>query len=291
MRITTEAILTWLLTKGLRIGIIIAVMLLLLGVARLLFIYSRRRFRLQEKLGIERAKRTATFAKTVENIIRSAIVVMGLLMILRQAGIELAPLLAGAGIVGLAVSFGAQNLAKDVINGFFILAENNMNVGDVVQVAGKSGTVERISLRTTVLRDLEGNVHAVPNSEILTITNMTKEWSRAVIEIGVAYRENVDAVIDALRETGDGLARDPVFGPLIIEPMEILGVDSFGDSSINIKVMLKTLPVKQWPVAREFRRRVKKTFDEKGIRIPYQHRMIYFGDVAGSGKTKIEIGS
>ncbi len=288
MKTTTEALVTWFLTKGLRIGIIIAVMLLLLGVARLLFIYSRRRFRLQEKVGIERAKRTATFAKTVENIIRAVIVVMGLLAILRQAGIELAPLLAGAGIVGLAVSFGAQNLAKDVINGFFILAENNMNVGDVVQVAGKSGTVERITLRTTVLRDLEGNVHAVPNSEILTITNMTKEWSRAVIEIGVAYRENVDAVIDALRETGDGLAKDPAFGPLIVEPMEILGVDSFGESSVNIKVMFKTLPVKQWPVAREFRRRVKQAFDERGIRIPYPHRMIYFGDGSAPGKRMIE---
>lgn len=288
MRIATEALVTWLLTKGLRIGIIFAVMLLLLGVARLLFIYSRRRFRLQEKVGIERAKRTATFAKTVENIIRAVIVVVGLLAMLRQAGIELAPLLAGAGIVGLAVSFGAQNLAKDIINGFFILAENNMNVGDVVQVAGKSGTVERITLRTTVLRDLEGNVHAVPNSEILTITNMTKEWSRAVIEIGVAYRENVDAVIDALRETGDGLAKDPAFGPLIVEPMEILGVDSFGESSVNIKVMFKTVPVKQWPVAREFRRRVKKTFEERGIRIPYPHRMIYFGDGSAPGKRTIE---
>jgi small-conductance mechanosensitive channel len=288
MKIATEALMTWLLTKGLRIGIIFAVMLLLLGVARLLFIYSRRRFRLQEKVGIERAKRTATFAKTVENIIRAVIVVVGLLAMLRQAGIELAPLLAGAGIVGLAVSFGAQNLAKDIINGFFILAENNMNVGDVVQVAGKSGTVERITLRTTVLRDLEGNVHAVPNSEILTITNMTKEWSRAVIEIGVAYRENVDAVIDALRETGDGLAKDPAFGPLIVEPMEILGVDSFGESSVNIKVMFKTMPVKQWPVAREFRRRVKKTFDERGIRIPYPHRMVYFGDGNVPGKRMIE---
>jgi small conductance mechanosensitive channel len=290
MKITTEALLTWLFTKGLRIGIIIAVMLLLLGIVRLVM-RSKRRLRPLEKMEIERAKRSETLAKTIENSLRVTIVVMALLMILRQAGIELAPLLAGAGIVGLAVSFGSQNLVKDAINGFFILLENNMNVGDVVQVAGKSGTVERISLRTTVLRDLEGNVHAVPNSEILTITNMTKEWSRAVIEIGVAYREDVDAVIDALREVGDVLAGDPVFGPLILEPMEILGVDSFGESSINIKVMLKTLPVKQWPVAREFRRRVKKAFDEKGIRNPYPHRMIYFGEVDKPGATKIEIGS
>ncbi len=288
MKITTEALVNWLLASGLRIGVIIAVTLLLLGFVRLLFMQSKRRIRRLEKIGIERAKRTVTFAKTVENILRGAIFVVAFLMILRQAGIELAPLLAGAGIVGLAVSFGAQNLAKGVINGFFILLENSMNVGDVVEVAGKSGTVERISLRTTVLRDLEGKVHAIPNSEILTITNMTKEWSRAVIEIGVAYREDVDAVIDALREIGDGLAKDPAFGPLILEPMEILGVDSFGESSVNIKVMFKTLPVKQWPVAREFRRRVKKTFDERGIQIPHPHRMIYFGNADAQGKTIIE---
>lgn len=288
MKTTAEAFVTWLFTSGLRIGIILAVMLLLLGVVRLLFIQSKRRFDRVKRMGGERAKRTETFAKTVENIIRAVIVVMGSLMILRQAGIELAPLLAGAGIVGLAVSFGAQNLAKDVINGFFILAENNMNVGDVVQLAGKSGTVERITLRTTVLRDLEGNVHAVPNSEILTITNMTKEWSRAVIEIGVAYHEDVDEVIGTLREIGDGLAKDSVFGQLIVEPMEILGLDSFGESSVNIKVMFKTRPVKQWEVAREFRRRVKKTFDERGIRIPVPHRMVYFGDAGARGKTMIE---
>jgi moderate conductance mechanosensitive channel len=291
MRITTESFLTWLSTTGLRIGVIIAVTLLSLAAVRLLIVRSKRRLGPPEKMGIERAKRTETLAKTVENVLSIAIVLAAILMILRQAGIEIGPLLAGAGIVGLAVSFGAQNLVKDVINGFFILLENNMNVGDVVQVAGKSGTVERIALRTTVLRDLEGNVHAVPNSEILTITNMTKEWSRAVLEIGVAYREDIDAMIDVLRGIGEGLARDPVFGPLIVEPMEILGVESFGDSSVNIKLMFKTRPVKQWQVAREFRRRVKKTFDEKGIRLPYPHRMIYFGDVGGSGRTKIEIGS
>ncbi|HVO76463.1 MAG TPA: mechanosensitive ion channel family protein, partial [Candidatus Bathyarchaeia archaeon] len=229
--------------------------------------------------------------KIVENTLRVSILVAAILMILRQVGIEIAPLLAGAGIVGLAVSFGAQSLVKDVINGFFILLENNMNVGDVVEIGGKTGTVERLNLRVTVLRDLEGKVHAVPNGEISTITNMTKEWSRAVIDVGVAYEENIDAVIEVLHGIGEGLRSDPVFGLLIIEPMEILGVDSFGDSSYNIKVMLKTRPVKQWRVAREFRKRVKQTFEEQGIRIPYQHRMLYIGDAGGPGTKKLEIGS
>jgi small-conductance mechanosensitive channel len=134
-------------------------------------------------------------------------------------------------------------------------------------------------------------VHAVPNGEITTITNMTKEWSRAVLDVDVAYRENVDEVIDVLRELGDGLAADPVIAPLIVEPMEILGVDSFGDAGVNIKIMFKTQPVKQWQVAREFRRRMKKTFDEKGIRIAVQQRMLSFGDIDTRGNVKIEIGS
>jgi small conductance mechanosensitive channel len=239
----------------------------------------------------ERAKRADTLAKIIENTLRVAILLAAVLMILRQVGIEIAPLLAGAGIVGLAVSFGAQSLVKDIINGFFILLENNMNIGDVVEIAGKSGTIEKMNLRVTTLRDLEGKVHAVPNGEISTITNMTKEWSRAVLDVGVAYREDIDEVIEVLRGLGDGLRSDPAFGPLIVEPMEILGVESFGDSGVNVRIMFTTKPVKQWQVAREFRRRLKKTFDEKGIGLPFKRHMLYFGDVGGPGKMKVEIGS
>lgn len=291
MDTTTSTLLKWLLSTGIRVGVIIAVMVFSLGVIRLLVRRYKRRLGISGKMEAERAKRADTLAKIIENTLRVAILLAAVLMILRQVGIEIAPLLAGAGIVGLAVSFGAQSLVKDIINGFFILLENNMNIGDVVEIAGKSGTIEKMNLRVTTLRDLEGKVHAVPNGEISTITNMTKEWSRAVLDVGVAYREDIDEVIEVLRGLGDGLRSDPAFGPLIVEPMEILGVESFGDSGVNVRIMFTTKPVKQWQVAREFRRRLKKTFDEKGIGLPFKHHMLYFGDVGGPGKMKVEIGS
>ena len=206
-----------------------------------------------------------------------------LLMILKEIGIDIGPLLAGAGVVGLAVGFGGQSLVKDVIGGFFILLENHMNVGDVVEIAGKSGLVESINLRVTTLRDLEGKVHVVPNGEITTLTNMTKEWSRALVEIGVAYKEDVDMVIGILGEVAAEMREDAEYGPMMLEPLEVLGLDSFGDSSVNIKVMMKTLPIKQWAVAREFRRRVKKTFDERGIEIPFPHVTLYMGEGENTG--------
>jgi small conductance mechanosensitive channel len=291
MDTTTSTLLKWLLSTGIRVGVIIAVMVFSLGVIRLLVRRYKRRLGISGKMEAERAKRADTLAKIIENTLRVAILLAAVLMILRQVGIEIAPLLAGAGIVGLAVSFGAQSLVKDIINGFFILLENNMNIGDVVEIAGKSGTIEKMNLRVTTLRDLEGKVHAVPNGEISTITNMTKEWSRAVLDVGVAYREDIDEVIEVLRGLGDGLRSDPAFGPLIVEPMEILGVESFGDSGVNVRIMFTTKPVKQWQVAREFRRRLKKTFDEKGIGLPFKRHMLYFGDVGGPGKMKVEIGS
>ncbi|MGD1048889.1 MAG: mechanosensitive ion channel domain-containing protein [Candidatus Krumholzibacteriaceae bacterium] len=291
METTTSTFLKWLLSTGIRIGVIVAVMVFTLGLIRMLVVRYKRRLGVTEKMDPERAKRADTLAKIIENTLRVAILVAAILMILRQVGIEIAPLLAGAGIVGLAVSFGAQSLVKDIINGFFILLENNMNIGDVVEIAEKTGTVEKMNLRVTTLRDLEGKMHVVPNGSISTITNMTKEWSRAVLDVGVAYREDIDDVIEVLRGIGDGLRSDPVFGPLITEPMEILGVESFGDSAVNIRIMFTTKPVKQWQVAREFRRRLKKTFDEKGIRLPFKHHMLYFGDAGGLGRIKGEIDS
>ncbi|MBN1164989.1 MAG: mechanosensitive ion channel family protein, partial [Candidatus Krumholzibacteriota bacterium] len=240
-----------------------------------------------ERVGIERAKRTETLAQILETTARALILIAASLMCLKELGIDIGPLLAGIGIVGLAVGFGAQSLVKDVISGFFILLENRMNVGDVVKIAGEAGLVEAVGLRVTVLRDLEGKVHVIPNGEITTLTNMTKEWSRALLDIGVAYKEDVDHVIEVLQEVGRDLEKDETFGPLIIEPMEVLGLDSFGDSSINIKVMFKTLPIKQWMVAREFRRRVKKAFDEKGIEIPFPHRTLYIGEAENKGRFKV----
>jgi small-conductance mechanosensitive channel len=289
MGFDSDAILKWLLTTGVRIGAIVLGAVIVLAIVRVIIARARRRLGPPEKVGVERAKRTDTLAKLIENIIRVVVSVGAVIMILDHVGIEVGPLLAGAGIVGLALSFGAQSLVKDLINGFFILLENNINVGDVAEIAGVAGVVEKVGLRVTLLRDLEGKLHAVPNGEIKTISNLTKEWSRAVLDIGVSYRENVDRVIEVLRSIGDGLRSDETIGPLILEPMEILGVDNLGDSAVTIKVMFKTQPIKQWQVAREFRRRVKRTFDEKGIQIPFPQRTISFEGAAGGAPPRIDV--
>jgi small-conductance mechanosensitive channel len=236
----------------------------------------------------EREKRAATLGKIMRNTWTVLVSVVAIMMVLKQVGIDVGPILATVGIAGLAIGFGAQSLVKDVINGFFILLENNFRVGDVVKIGDAAGLVESMSLRVTVLRDLEGKVHVVPNGHIDVVTNMTKEWSRVVLDVGVAYKEDVDRVMEILMETGKGLYEDPAFRPLIMEPMEILGVDNFGDSSVDIKVMMKTMPLKQWTVGRELRRRIKNDFDQKGIEIPFPHRTLYMGEGENTGKLVVE---
>jgi small conductance mechanosensitive channel len=173
----------------------------------------------------------------------------------------------------------------------FILIENQYNVGDVIEAAGAKGQVEKITLRATTLRDLEGNVHIIPNGTIGVVTNRTRQWSRFVLDIGVAYKENVDEVMGVLKEIGDELAADAKFASMITAPLEVLGVQDFADSAVIIRVMFTTQPVKQWSVGREFRRRVKNTFDAKGIEIPFPHTTIYLGDAApmnGIVRVKVE---
>jgi small conductance mechanosensitive channel len=199
------------------------------------------------------------------------------MMILGEIGIEIGPILAAAGVVGLAVGFGAQHLVQDLLAGFFILLEDQIRVGDVVEVAGKGGLVEQVSLRTVVLRDLAGNVHYVRNGQIDAVTNMTKEYSRYVFDVSIAYRENVDEVMNVIREIDAGLREDPEFGPDILAPIEILGVDRFADSAVVIKARTTTRPIQQWRVGREFNRRMKQRFDELDIEIPFPHVTLYMG--------------
>jgi small conductance mechanosensitive channel len=198
-------------------------------------------------------------------------------MILKELGLEIAPILAAAGVAGIAIGFGAQELVKDVINGFFILLDDQIRVGDVVNIADKGGLVERVDLRMIVLRDLAGNVHFVRNGQINVVTNMTKEYSRYVFDIGVAYRENVDEVIEVIKQIDAELREDPDYKNDILEPIEILGLDKFADSAIVIKARTKTLPIRQWAIGREFNRRLKKRFDEQGIEIPFPHQTLYIG--------------
>ncbi len=225
----------------------------------------------------EMEKRAATLVSVTKKMGYVVILTISAMVVLGQLGVEIGPILAGAGIVGVAVGFGSQNLVRDVISGFFILLEDQIRVGDVAVINGTGGLVEEINLRTIVLRDLEGAVHVFPHGLVGTLCNKTKEWSAAVFDMGVAYKEDTDRVQDVMREVADDLGRDECFADLILEPIEIFGVDRFGDSAVLIKARIKTLPIKQWEVAREYNRRLKKAFDERGIEIPFPHRTVYWG--------------
>src|SRR4030043_1618895 len=266
----------WLLTSGVHIVLILILTGIALKAAKVL---SSRLISVvvRQKEDPEFQKRTQTLGSIVRYVLIIAIIIVGAMTVMKELGVEIAPVLAAAGIVGLAVGFGAQSLVKDVISGFFILLEDQIRVGDVVQIAGKGGLVEKINLKTTILRDLAGKVHFVPNGKIDVITNMTNDYSRYVFEIGVAYREDVDEVIEVIKKVDEELRSDPAFKNDILEPIEVLGLDQFGNSSLIIKARTTTMPIKQWGVAREFHRRLKKKFDEKNIEIPFPHITLYLG--------------
>ncbi len=218
-----------------------------------------------------------TFVKLFSWLGTVVLAAIAIYMVLANFGFDVAPLLAGAGIIGLAFGFGGQYLIRDLINGFFILLEGQYRVNDVVQIGDFSGLVESINLRTTTLRDLEGRVIIIPNGEVKTVINHTKEFAYALFDIGVAYKENVDRVMDVIKELGGQMSRDSYFGRLILEGLEMLGVDGFAESHVSIKFRIKTIPIRQWEVAREFRRRLKNRFDELGIEFPFPHRTLYWG--------------
>lgn len=218
-----------------------------------------------------------TVAKLFNWLGTVTIMVAMVYIVLEKHGLDMAPLLAGAGIMGLAFGFGGQYLIRDLINGLFILIEGQYRLNDVIKIGGYGGLVEDMNLRITTLRDLEGRVIIVPNGEIKTVVNYTKEYSQALLSIGVAHKENVDRVMDVIKDTGKELREDTYFKKLIIDDLEMLGVDDFSDSAVIIKFRMKTLPIKQWEVMREFRRRLKNRFDELGIEIPFPHTTMYWG--------------
>ncbi len=234
----------------------------------------------EDKERIANEKRVKTLTGMLRTICLTLVWVVGIVMSLDQIGLDITPILAGAGIVGLAVGFGAQNLVRDVINGFFMILENQVRVGDVAIVNGTGGLVEAISFRTITLRDLSGTVHIFPNGTVTTLANMTKGWSAYVMDIGVAYKEDTDRVAEIMREVGKDLQQDEHLGRKILEPIEIMGVDAFGESEVVIKARIKTLPIEQWGVGREYRRRLKKAFDRENIEIPFPHRTLYMGEAS-----------
>lgn len=225
-----------------------------------------------------REQRARTLGSLLGSVALVAIVVVVTLTILDILIDDIGPILASFGILGLAFSFGAQSLVKDVIAGTFMLLEGQFGIGDVVRIEGVAGMVEKITLRTTVLRDLEGVVHVIPNGSITRVSNQTKAWSRAVLDVGVAYREDIDRVLDVLRHLLAEFYRDTEWGVLLLEEPVVLGIQEFADSAVVIRCVAKTLPLKQWDVARELRRRIKNRFDRERIEIPYPHMTFYWGE-------------
>lgn len=230
------------------------------------------------KDNIESEKRINTLTGIICKTGTATLWVIFIMMLLNAAGIDIAPILAGAGIVGLAVGFGAQTLVKDVITGFFILLEDQIRIGDIAIINGVTGTVEEMQLRTIILRDVSGVVHIFETGQITTMANITKEWSALLIDIGIAYKEDYDKVTAIMEEVGKNLYNDEKYKEKFIEPIEIFGLDRFDNSAIIIKVRIKTHPHEQWAIGREYRRRIKYAFDENGIEIPFPHTSLYWGE-------------
>jgi moderate conductance mechanosensitive channel len=260
----------WFFGPGLKILLIALLSYALVRITALVV----RRFEYEMSLGtdldaIERGKRARTLGSVVQNATTALVVGIALLMVLKLLDLDITPVLTGAGVAGLAIGFGAQTLVRDIISGFFLILEDQIRVGDAASINGNSGIVEAINLRTVVLRDVEGTVHVYPNGAINTLANRSKDFSYYLVDLPVSYYDDVDRLAAVLREVGADLQADPAFGPSILEPIEVFGVDSFGDWSLKLKARIKTVPLKQWVVGRELRKRIVKAFVQHGFTIPF----------------------
>ncbi|MCK4368716.1 MAG: mechanosensitive ion channel [Dehalococcoidales bacterium] len=278
-----EPVRGWLLEHGILILVIIVLSYLVYKIAKVLtprivgrYVKTRGKGR---RARSEHAKRAETLSGGITQIIAIFIIVIALFMILSEIGMDITPLLASAGVAGIALAFAAQNAIKDLIAGFLIISENQFDVGDVVQIADKTGIVEGINIRRTLLRDLDGILHIVPNGEIKVASNYTMMWSRVHLNISVAYKEDLDRVMAVIRRVWEEMASEPDWEPhLISKTPWLLRVNEFGDSGIVIKVVGETKPMSQWNVMGELRRRIKRVFDEEGIEIPWPHVKLYMGE-------------
>ncbi len=273
---------TWITTELPGLVIIIILFIFTLRLARV--ISNKLKNTLIERATIspdvdtdEAKKRINTLIQITQGLFKVILWVVFLMLVLQKLGINIGPILASVGILGLAIGFGAQELVRDFISGFFIILENQIRTGDVAIVNGTSGLVEKIELRTTTLRDFSGTVHVFQNGKISTMANMTKDWSAILLDIGVAYKEDPQQVMDIMKKVGDNLHNDPEFGSHIIEPIEVLGLNSFADSALVIRVRIKTKPIQQWGVGREYRKRLLQAFNQNNIEIPFPHTTIYWG--------------
>ena len=276
---TLKTLASWLTTSGIKIIGILIGLVILSQMSRWITKWMEKFVYEKDPLQASEARKRA---HTLGNILRHAFLIIitfvAVLMILGELEIQLGPLLATAGIGALAIGFGAQSLVKDVISGFFIILENQYRIGDVIEVAGVSGLVESVGLRKTVLRDLQGKVHTIPNGEIKVVSNFSKEWSRSVLDLGISYRDDIDQIVDLLIQIGKEMGSEEPYKSAILEPLQVLGVEKFDESQMVIRMMVKTVPLKQWEVGRELRRRIKIRFDEKGIQLPFPHRVLLWGE-------------
>ena len=239
-----------------------------------------RQFRvyMERRSDPEAIKRVGTLARAFRYIGTVVIAIVAAMLVMNELGISIAPVLATAGVAGIAIGFGAQSLVKDYFAGLFILVEDQIRQGDVVQVAGIGGLVEEVTLRHVRLRDFDGHVHFVPNGEIKIVTNRTRDFAQAVIEVGVAYREDTDEAFAVMREVGEAMRADPAWAPRLAADLEIIGVERWADSAVVLRGRFKVVPpIEQWNVRREFLRRLKKAYDARGIEIPFPHLTLYPG--------------
>jgi small conductance mechanosensitive channel len=257
--------------------------MVILVLAWLLMVSSRKLIRVFRNYmstrteSAEEIRRIETLARVFRYISTVVILLVAGMLALSEVGISIAPILGAAGVVGVAVGFGAQNLIKDYFNGFFLLLENQIRQGDVIEVCGKTGVVEDITLRYVCLRDNEGSVHYVPNGQINIVTNKSRDFAFALIDFGIAYREDLNEVYEVVREVSRALRDDARIGAKILEDVEIQGVQELADSAVILRCRFKTVALEQWNVRRAFLGRLKQAFDERGIEIPYPHLTIYAG--------------
>jgi moderate conductance mechanosensitive channel len=280
----TSTLSNWVITE--LPSIVILIVLLIVSLKLMTFFISKLRKILAQRAlnqttdepNTEAEKRVNTLMGILRKGASVIIWTVFIMIFLQKINIDIGPILAGAGIIGLAVGFGAQELVRDFLSGFFILLENQIRTGDVAILNGTGGIVENIELRTITLRDLAGVVHVFQNGKINSVSNMTKEWSAMVFDIGVAYKEDLNQVMKIMKEVAEDLQKDEEFKSKILEPMEIFGLDSFGDSALVVKGRIKTKPIQQWTVGREYRKRLKEAFDKHNIEIPFPHQTIYWGE-------------
>ncbi len=278
-----ETAASWVYQEGWKVFTIVGICLAAFFVIRRFVPFAIRRTikrQMKGKRKVEREKRVQTLARLITTVSAAGLGALATILVLNQVGVNVWAGVAAIGVVGIAVGFATQQLIRDYIGGFYIYLENQYNVGDVIRVGTISGIVEELSLRRTVLRDLDGARHTISNGEIRTVSNLTQDWSRAHLNISVAYKEDLDQVMAIMRRTWEEMAKHPHWGSLMISKTPwLLRVDEFGNSGITIRMVGETEPLQQWEVMGELRRRLKRAFDEEGIEIPWPHVKLYFGDI------------